>query len=90
MIAGVGYVRDKANKINNKRMFNMWCQMLYRCYSTNNSNYRLYGEQGVSVCDRWHCFDYYVEDVKKIDGHRDDLFNNNKIVLDWNVQEKTV
>lgn len=30
-----------------------WCNMISRCYNSNNTSYKNYGGSGVSVCARW-------------------------------------
>lgn len=42
-------------KVNGKRtrLFHIWEGMLERCYKPNRSNYKYYGEKGVTVCDEW-------------------------------------
>lgn len=44
--------------------YNSWCGMRYRCYNKNNPKYKLYGERGISVCDRWvNSFLNFYEDM---------------------------
>ena len=43
-----------------------WQAMMNRCYSTRCENYSNYGGRGVTVCQRWHDFDNFFEDM----GHR--------------------
>lgn len=40
-----------------------WHQMMRRCYETRCKAYRLYGERGITVVDRWHSFDNFLADV---------------------------
>jgi len=41
----------------------VWRQMLARCENPKNSRYYTYGALGVSVCERWHTFTYFLEDM---------------------------
>lgn len=34
-----------------------------RCYNTKHKKYRLYGARGISVCERWHTFQNFVDDM---------------------------
>lgn len=34
-----------------------------RCYRTDDRDYRYYGARGIRVCDRWHVFEKFLEDV---------------------------
>ena len=47
-----------------------------------NIEYKRYGALGVKVCLRWHCFEYFKEDVVLLPGFDLNLFLNNKIQLD--------
>lgn len=44
-------------------LYKIWKSMLYRCENTNNNNYHNYGERGISVCERWHNVENFVNDV---------------------------
>lgn len=35
------------------RVFTIWSSMKQRCYDPNAENYYLYGERGITICDRW-------------------------------------
>jgi thymidylate synthase len=43
-----------------------WSNMLKRCYDKDTHNYRQYGGKGVFVCQRWHTYRFFVEDVQKL------------------------
>lgn len=51
--------RDRLSDINrthgkrHTRLYNVWCNMRRRCYSSNNSHYKYYGGRGIKVCDEW-------------------------------------
>jgi len=51
---------------------NVWVSMIQRCYSRD-----LPGYEGVTVCDKWLCFEYFLEDFYNIEGV--ELWLNNKI-----------
>ena len=40
--------------------------MKQRCYNKNNKDYYRYGERGIKVCDEWHNFINFYEDIKEI------------------------
>lgn len=40
-----------------------WKSMMQRCYQPTASNYRYYGGQGVTVCERWHDFAAFLGDM---------------------------
>lgn len=34
-----------------------------RCYNPKHKKYRLYGARGIAVCERWHTFQNFFEDM---------------------------
>ena len=80
-VSGVGYSIEKTKK-DNLRLYHIWSKMLTRCYLETSKDYDNYGNKGIKVEERWHCFDYFLEDVVKIEGWDEKLFNNKKIELD--------
>lgn len=54
-----------------------WQGMLKRCYDERYSRYSDYGGRGIGVCDRWHDFDNFVDDMgPKLPGTTLDRVNN--------------
>jgi hypothetical protein len=43
--------------------YGVWVNMLSRCYSPKNNSYENYGARGIVVCERWHDFASFAEDV---------------------------
>ena len=73
-VCGVGMLGYASARANFK-IYKLWCNMIYRCYDVNNSNYNSYGAKGVYVCDRWLRFDYYLADIVNLPGY-EDMINN--------------
>ncbi len=48
------------------KLANTWQKMMYRCYKKDNDNYKFYGGNGVTVCEKWHNPLSFIEDVKTI------------------------
>lgn len=46
-----------------KREHNSWLDMMSRCYHHSHKKYHRYGGRGISVCDRWHTFSNFLEDM---------------------------
>jgi hypothetical protein len=40
-----------------------WVNMKTRCYNQNSTQYKWYGGRGIKVCERWHTFKYFYEDM---------------------------
>lgn len=45
------------------KLYSTWKNMLERCYKPNSSNFKYYGAKGITVCERWHDFLTFVEDI---------------------------
>lgn len=45
------------------RTYRIWAGMLTRCRNPKHKDYRYYGGKGITVCDRWHSFEYFLEDM---------------------------
>lgn len=40
-----------------------WQCMMHRCYYAGHESYPIYGGAGIVVCDRWHTFTNFLEDM---------------------------
>ncbi len=45
-------------------LYYAWNAMIQRCYNTKNAKYHYYGARGIKVCDRWHVFKNFTDDMK--------------------------
>jgi hypothetical protein len=82
-VACVGNVNSK----HYPKEFNKWRAMIERCYDTNNNHYSTYGAKGVKVCDRWLCFEYFLEDLPKVVGYdKDKLYEERGLYLDKDIR----
>jgi hypothetical protein len=43
--------------------YRSWYAMLTRCYNCSNDGYDGYGREGITVCERWHDYDHFYEDM---------------------------
>lgn len=48
--------------------YNIWSEMIHRCYNPEREHYKWYGGSGVKVCDRWLKYDNFISDLPKIEG----------------------
>lgn len=53
--------RHKTNAFRNE--YKVWYNMHRRCYDPQNQDYHNYGGKGIRVCDRWHDFDSFCDDM---------------------------
>ncbi len=44
-------------------IYKVWSSMMHRCYSEIDKSYNDYGGRGIIVCERWHKFENFYEDV---------------------------
>ena len=87
IVSGIGY-SGKKNKKDFPQLYDVWNKMIYRCYNKNSKDYKRYGEKGVKIEERWHCFEFFLEDVQKIKGWDLELFKGKKIQLDKDKNKK--
>lgn len=57
-----------------------WQSMFDRCRSVHDSNYRLYGARGITVCERWEALENFIQDMglRPSDGHSLDRIDNDR------------
>ena len=83
-IGAIGYVNTREHL----KEYRIWRNIIYRCYCKFDKSYKYYGEQGVKVCDRWHRFDYFLQDIKCLPGYDSNLFKTGKLKLDKDILSK--
>ena len=74
-VACRGYATTKINGVRFKE-YEIWMNMINRCYNPKNEMYYLYGGKGVTVCKRWLCYEYFYNDLPSISGY--ELWKNNQ------------
>lgn len=47
-----------------------WRSMMQRCYGKSASNYKYYGALGIAVCERWHDFAVFLEDMGECESRQ--------------------
>ena len=45
-----------------------WANMLSRCRNPKHPRFRQYGARGVTVCERWFCFEAFLADMGRKPG----------------------
>ena len=85
-IYGVGCLGegDFVTKVNGKptRNYNLWKNMLTRCYSGNYPTY-----ENVTVCDRWLVYANFLEDLPLIENYELWLNSEEMISLDKDLKQ---
>lgn len=65
----------------NKRSptYNTWSNMIGRCHRPNDIGYKNYGGKGIIVCEHWHKFTNFLEDMgERPEGKTIDRIDNSK------------
>ena len=65
-----------------KKSYDMWRNMIARCYDKNHPQYCFYGGSGVGVSNRWKCFENFILDLPRIPGFEDWLLDPGSFSLD--------
>lgn len=84
-LCGVGAIGNIKTRGKYKRYYTIWRNMIMRCYHEENKR-SYFGK--VIVCDRWKTFEYFYDDIQKIDGWDQELFDSGKLVLDKNIKQR--
>jgi len=63
---GVGYLGEFKKNSYWKQCYQLWRNMMKRCYS--EKDLKGYYGKGVSVCTRWLCFANFLEDLPKLEN----------------------
>ena len=80
-VACKGDASSKSPKLN-KIAFKRWYAMIERCYNPDAINFRSYGAKGVTVSDRWLCFENFLCDLPSIPGFDENAYICGDIQLD--------
>jgi pentatricopeptide repeat protein len=79
------------------KVYTMWNSMLTRCYNQHTKDYKNYGGRGINVHLPWHKFEYFLEDLKKLNlydlamtkGYSIDRIENNGDYWPENIKMST-
>lgn len=80
---GVGIIGNIKTRGKNHKLYQVWRNMLHRCYHKVPSSYK-----NVTVCERWHTFEYFHTDVTSIEGWDEELFQRGELVLDKDLKQR--
>lgn len=54
---------NKKHGLSSHKLYAVHQTMIARCYNPNNHAYDRYGGRGIIVCERWHSFNNFYEDM---------------------------
>ena len=65
--------KSKVHGVRKTRLYNIWHDMLNRCYKENHRCYKNYGKRGIQVCDEWrnNVLNFYDWSIKN--GYKENL-----------------
>ena len=94
---GVGYIGNGCHStIENTRThqrtraFILWHNMLARCYMTTKGKQYFKGYKGVTVCERWHNFQNFCNDLPKLHGYNKWKDNPGEFELDKDYSHRRI
>jgi hypothetical protein len=88
--AAVNGFRSTTHGLGSHQLYGTWHQMLQRCENPQHDNYRYYGANGRSVCERWHDVRLFIEDIERDLGPRPDDMTLDRINNDGNYEPGNV
>ena len=88
-IGCLGYASGYAKRNDSRKLYYTWRNMIRRCYDKLYSKYKYYGEKGITVCERWHRLDNFIEDITNIPGYNPEMFEMSEIELDKDAIDKS-
>lgn len=65
-VANIGYIDDKIDVTNRDKLYNMWSNMISRCYNPDHPMYTNYGAKGITVHNEWHSFKRFCETISDV------------------------
>lgn len=74
--------KGNIKKVGHEREYCVWRNMLARCYVKKTMCYKAYGGAGVTVSERWLCFENFVNDLSSLPNYDEELFFSGKLQLD--------
>ena len=79
-IACIGNAKSRIDG-KKKHLYRVWYGVIHRCYDIKSSIYNRYGAKGITVCNRWLCFEFFEQDAVNLPGYYD-MINNPHIEYD--------
>jgi len=71
-------IRNTKHGLGNHRLYDIWSNILQRCYNIKSKSYQYYGERGIKICDEWLDINNFINDMfpSYIEGLTLDRENN--------------
>lgn len=78
-VCGVACIGNTSSK---SPLYPKWQKMIKRCYDMKSKDYKYYGALGITVSERWMCFENFEKDVVTIPGYDYEKMIKHEIELD--------
>lgn len=79
-VIGIGILGNPVRS--DTRAYNLWYNMLARCYRPTHPSYPVYGGVGVYVSPRWLCYETFQKDLSRLPYYEQWRMNPNEYDLD--------
>lgn len=63
-IFGIGFIGNKTK--HNNKVYELWYNMMSRCYNKKHPCYKMYGGKGVTVSPIWHSFERFAKTISTV------------------------
>lgn len=72
--------------------FELWNDMISKCYNYQDKAFPFIGALGNIVCDRWLCFEYFYADIRYVEGYdyASENLNKSKYIIDIYDKQKHI
>ena len=80
----------KKHGMKGTKIYQTWADMKARCYNPKHKEYPRYGGRGIKVCERWHKFENFYEDVSKLPHFNEDGYTLDRIDVNGNYEPGNV
>lgn len=67
--------------------YNVWHDMVRRCYNKEYKEYKRYGAKGVSVDLTWRCFEFFLYQLPYVQGYEEWKMNPSEYELDKDIKQ---
>ena len=88
-VCSIGYLGHHYPNID-KLVYKIWNDMISRCYNPKEFSYKSYGALGVRVCNRWHSYSNFADDIVNLPGYNDWIADPKNIQFDKDYFQQNV
>lgn len=78
------------HKNHTKEIYRNYHSLLRRIYDPKSAAYNRYGKLGVKICDRWHRYDYFLDDLDRIPNFNKEKYSNGELQLDKDILQQNI